>query len=98
MANAAKKKSADTAQHVEATAILRADHKLVSDLFAQFEEAESDEQKKELVSQICLELAIHRLHLEVDHTNPRARHLYARLGFVGNDRSLLTRTLVDPPP
>lgn len=56
----AKKKSRDAAaQHVEATAILRADHKLVSDLFAQFEKAESDAEKKELVAQICLELTVH---------------------------------------
>jgi hemerythrin superfamily protein len=48
-----------TRQHKEATAILRADHKLVSDLFAQFEKAEGSEKKRRLVEQICMELTVH---------------------------------------
>jgi ribosomal protein S18 acetylase RimI-like enzyme len=42
---------------------------------------------------MCEREGITRLHLEVDNTNPRAEALYARLGFVSNDRRLLTKSL-----
>lgn len=45
--------------HKEATALLRADHKLVSDLFEQYEKSRSASKKKELVAQICKELTVH---------------------------------------
>jgi hemerythrin superfamily protein len=43
----------------DATTLLRADHKLVSELFEQFEKSRSPEKKRALVEQICLELTIH---------------------------------------
>ncbi|AYQ26844.1 MULTISPECIES: hemerythrin domain-containing protein [unclassified Polaromonas] len=43
----------------EATALLRADHKLVSDLFEQYEKSRSTSKKKDLVAQICKELTVH---------------------------------------
>ena len=43
----------------EATALLRADHKRVSELFADYEKARSTAQKQKLVSQICTELTVH---------------------------------------
>jgi hemerythrin superfamily protein len=43
----------------EATALLRADHKLVDDLFEQYEKARSTARKKALISEICEELTIH---------------------------------------
>lgn len=43
----------------EATALLRADHKLVSLLFEQYESARSSTKKKAIVSQICTELTVH---------------------------------------
>lgn len=43
----------------EATALLRADHKLVSILFAEYENALLKIKKKQLVAQICTELTIH---------------------------------------
>lgn len=43
----------------EATAMLRADHKLVNELFEQFESARSMDKKKALADQICKELTIH---------------------------------------
>lgn len=43
----------------EATALLRADHKLVSGLFAEYEKTRSTSKKRELVAQICTELTIH---------------------------------------
>ncbi|MES2674276.1 MAG: hemerythrin domain-containing protein [Pseudomonadota bacterium] len=43
----------------EATAILRADHKLVAELFSEYEKARSTSKKKDLVTQICAELTVH---------------------------------------
>ncbi len=43
----------------EATALLRADHKLVSGLFAEFDKTRSIPKKKKLVAQICFELSVH---------------------------------------
>ncbi|SDN13828.1 hemerythrin domain-containing protein [Polaromonas sp. JS666] len=48
-----------TPVHKEATAMLRADHKLVSELFEQYEKSRSPAKKKELVAQICKELTVH---------------------------------------
>lgn len=39
--------------------MLRADHKLVSDLFEQYEKSRSTAKKKEIVTQICKELTVH---------------------------------------
>ncbi len=43
----------------DAIALLRADHKLVSDLFDQFEHTRSDAKKGQIVAQICQELTVH---------------------------------------
>jgi hemerythrin superfamily protein len=43
----------------DATAMLRADHKKVSDLFSQYESARSVTRKQALVEQICSELKVH---------------------------------------
>lgn len=43
----------------DATALLKADHKLVDNLFKEFEATRSDKKKKELVEKICKELTIH---------------------------------------
>jgi hemerythrin superfamily protein len=43
----------------DATALLKADHRRVSDLFAQYEKARSPAKKKALVATICMELGIH---------------------------------------
>ena len=43
----------------EATALLKADHKLVSGLFEQYEKTRSTAKKKALVANICMELGIH---------------------------------------
>ena len=39
--------------------MLRADHKVVSGLFAQYEKTQSTAKKKQLVAQICTELSVH---------------------------------------
>src|SRR5690606_35166964 len=43
----------------EATALLRADHKLVSGLFTDYASARSMPKKKKIAKQICLELSVH---------------------------------------
>lgn len=43
----------------EATKLLRADHRLVSGLFEEYEKSSTKAMKKKLVSQICLELTVH---------------------------------------
>ncbi|MEO8122599.1 MAG: hemerythrin domain-containing protein [Burkholderiales bacterium] len=43
----------------EATALLRADHKHVSDLFSQYEKARSASKKSALAADICKELSVH---------------------------------------
>lgn len=43
----------------EATALLKADHKLVANLFDDYEQTNSKSKKKQLVEQICKELSIH---------------------------------------
>ena len=43
----------------DATALLRADHKKVDELFQQYEKTRASTRKRALVAQICLELSIH---------------------------------------
>lgn len=43
----------------DAIALLKADHRKVEDLFAQFEAAKGDGKKKQLAEQICMELTVH---------------------------------------
>ena len=43
----------------DATMLLRADHKLVSGLFEEYENARSTSKKQQLVAQICQELTVH---------------------------------------
>ena len=49
----------DTHVETNAVALLKADHVKVLGLFKQFESSNSSDQKKDLVSDICDELAIH---------------------------------------
>lgn len=59
-ASAKKTPAADTpAKGQDATTLLRADHKVVSDLFAEYEKTRSVSKKKQLVAQICTELSVH---------------------------------------
>ena len=43
----------------DATALLKADHKLVAGLFEDFEKTHSDQRKMDIVAQICKELTVH---------------------------------------
>lgn len=55
----ATRRTTTTAKAPDAVSLLRADHKLVSGLFEQFEKARSTAKKQQLVAQICLELTVH---------------------------------------
>jgi hypothetical protein len=46
-------------EFTDAIALLKADHRAVEELFAQFENARGDERKRALAEQICTELKIH---------------------------------------
>jgi hypothetical protein len=46
---------------VDAITLLKSDHRKVEDLFVQYEAAKDDGDKKELASQICMELKIHTM-------------------------------------
>jgi len=61
MATTAKKTAprAPAAKPKDAIALLRADHKLVNELFEQYEKTRSVAKKKQLVAQICSELTVH---------------------------------------
>ncbi len=48
-----------TSEKFDAVALLKADHRKVEDLFAQFEAAKGDGKKKALAEKICMELTVH---------------------------------------
>ncbi len=54
-----KAASKKTSKPQNATALLRADHKLVAGLFSDFDKATSKAQKAKIVAQICKELTVH---------------------------------------
>lgn len=56
---AARKAPARKAAPKEAMAMLKADHKLVSGLFDEFEKTRSDARKTSIVAKICKELKVH---------------------------------------
>ncbi len=56
---ATRKKTNGTSRAQDATALLRADHKSVSALFAEYEKARAKTKKKQLVTQICTALTVH---------------------------------------
>ena len=67
----------------EATAMLRADHKRVSDLFADYEITSSVSKKKDLVNTICKELSAHA-QLEEEIFYPVVKR--APWGFGGQEQ------------
>lgn len=52
-------KSSSKPKPKEATAMLRADHQLVSKLFDEYESSRSASKKMQIVAQICTELSVH---------------------------------------
>ena len=71
---AAKKTSSKTskAKPQDAIAMLRADHKKVSEMFEKYEGLRSEKQKEELALKICKELTVHA-QLEEEIIYPAAR-------------------------
>ena len=47
------------ADHPDAIALLKADHRKVEDLFAKFESAKAADRRQAIARQICLELTVH---------------------------------------
>jgi len=60
------------AKQKDAIALLKADHRKVEQLFAQYQKAKGESRKKELASQICLELSVHA-KIEEDIFYPACR-------------------------
>ena len=52
-------KAKTPAKPLDAIALLRADHKAVDALFAEYKKARAPSKKKQLVSKICTELSVH---------------------------------------
>jgi hemerythrin superfamily protein len=70
---ASKKKSSTGSNRAQdAIALLKADHKTVKELFAQFESARTAKQKEKLAQTICMELTIHT-QIEEEIFYPAAR-------------------------
>lgn len=71
----------------EATRLLRADHKHVSELFQQFENARSSSRKKALVQEICQELTVHaQIEEEI---------FYPAVQVALNDKELVPEAIVE---
>ena len=59
MKTATKPDNSESEKSLEATALLRADHKVVDALFTEFEAAKTSAKKKQIVAKICAELTVH---------------------------------------
>lgn len=88
MATTQKKSTpATSTKQQEATALLRADHKLVAALFDEYEKARSATKKKALVAQICQELTVHaQIEEEV---------FYPQVQEALNDHELVPEAIVE---
>lgn len=54
-----RKAPRQTAREMDALALLKADHRAVEDLFAEFESARKPERKEAIAQKICAELTLH---------------------------------------
>ena len=59
MKTATKPDNSESEKSLEATALLRADHKVADALFTEFEAAKTSAEKKQIVAKICAELTVH---------------------------------------
>jgi hypothetical protein len=66
------------AAHMDAIALLKADHRKVEDLFERFAKAD-DARKGELAAQICTELKIHMMIEEDDYNEAFVEHDAAKV-------------------
>ena len=65
----------------DAVALLEADHRQVEELFAKFEEASGDAQKRDLANAICVALKVHA-RLEEELFYPAAATVLSDLGLI----------------
>lgn len=71
----------------DATALLRADHRLVSELFAEYEKTRLPSKKKQLVERICTELTVHaQIEEEI---------FYPAVKMVLKDKELIPEAIVE---
>jgi hemerythrin superfamily protein len=61
MASKSKNGTNKSAEPLDAVALLKADHRLVEELFEKFDKATRKDRKRKLAEQICLELTIHAM-------------------------------------
>ena len=54
-----KSSRGNSSRSLDAIALLKADHRKVEDLFAKYEKANSNDRKKAIAEQVCLELTVH---------------------------------------
>src|SRR5688572_28460277 len=75
MTSTAKKSTteAKSAKTQDAISLLRADHKLVEQLFEQYEKTRSPAKKQEIIEEICAELTIHA-QIEEEIFYPQAQN------------------------
>jgi len=67
--------STDTDTDTDAISLLKADHEKVNELFAEYENASTKNEKKEIVSKICTELSVHaQLEEEIFYPAFKAAH------------------------
>lgn len=71
----------------DAVALLRADHKQVSTLFAQFDKARTSARKQQIVAEICLELSV--------HTQIEEEIFYPALKQALKDRKLIPEAVIE---
>jgi hemerythrin superfamily protein len=72
-AKTTKAKTASTAKGPDAVALLKADHREVEGLFAQFEKAKADSQKVKIAGKICDALTVHaQIEEEIFYPESRA--------------------------
>lgn len=64
---------AESKKKQDATTLLRADHKMVIELFAEYGKAQASAKKKKLVTQICTELSVHA-QVEEEIFYPAVKH------------------------
>lgn len=80
-----RKESKSEAQ--DATQLLKADHELVSDLFADYQDSDSVAEKRQLAEQICDELTVHaRIEEEI---------FYPAVKKALNDKELIPEAIVE---
>jgi hypothetical protein len=84
---AAKAAAARAPRAQDATALLRADHKKVDELFKDFEKSRSSARKAMLAQQICLELTV--------HTQIEEEIFYPALAEALRDKKLVPEAIVE---